>query len=672
MSVHLGLPQFSHVNVEGYKTHLESKLKNHLEQIDELLKQNHSYTWDNLLYPLETFDDDLEQFWSPLSHLHAVVDSPKIRACYEECLPLITAYESKIGQNKELYEAIKSIDQKSLDKAQQKIIKDTLLDFELSGVALSQKKKERFEQLETREAELSTQFENNILDSELEFTIHITNNDRLKGIPEHATHAALELAKEKKLSGYLFNLEYPSFKAVMSYAEDRSLRESMYEAYVTRASDQGPNAGKFDNTQLIDEILAIRHEQALLLGFNNYAELSLATKMAHSTDQVIDFMNDLVKRTYLQAVDELTQLKQFANEKFHIDQIKPWDVGYLSEKRRQDLYSLSQEELRPYFPQPKVMEGLFAIVYKLYGMKVEEIKGVDTWHKDVQCYCIVDEHNEVRGYLYSDLYARQNKQSGAWMDSLQSRRKLENGKVQLPIATLTCNFAKPVGSKPALLSHDEVLTLFHEFGHCLQHLLTTVDYLSAAGINGVEWDAVELPSQFFENWCWDKEALALLTAHIDTGESLPDLLFDRLNKSKNYQSAMAMLRQLEFSLFDFRLHQLYDSNNKDIVNSILKDVRSKTSLLPIEPYNRFQNSFSHIFGGGYAAGYYSYSWAEVLSSDAFSRFEEEGIFNEKTGKDFLHCILETGGSMNAAETYRKFRGRDATIDALLRHNGINA
>ena len=392
--------------------------------------------------------------------------------------------------------------------------------------------------------------------------------------------------------------------------------------------------------------------------------------MAESPQEVIEFMEDLVNKALHQAQNEFNQLTQFATEKFHLAKVQPWDVGYLSEKRRQDLYTLSQEELRPYFPQPKVMQGLFDIAKKLYGMTIEEIKGVDVWRQDVQCYGVIDEHNQTRGFIYTDLYARPHKRGGAWMDSLQSRRKLEDGHIQRPIATLTCNFAKTSADKPAMLSHEEIITLFHEFGHCLHHILTQVDFLSASGINGVEWDAVELPSQFFENWCWEEGALSLLTSHVETGEVLPAPIFERLLAAKNFQSAMAMLRQIEFSLFDFRIHQEYEAGKESLITDILTDVRSKTSIVPIAPYNRFQHSFSHIFGGGYAAGYYSYSWAEVLSSDAFSRFEEEGVFNQQTGRDFLKFILEVGGSKKAAEAYKEFRGRPATVDALLRHNGI--
>lgn len=670
MSAQVGLPQFSHIDTNHFQTHLEVMLKKHLEQVDRLLKENPHYTWDNLMYPLDDMADELERFWSPLSHLHGVMDSPQLRKCYDACLPMLSAYESAMGHNHELYEAIKSIDKHALNPVQQKLIDDCLRDFELSGVALHQEHKKRFEAIQTRLDELTNQFEHNILDATQAFTLHIKDSSRLAGLPEHALNTAKEVAAEKGLEGHLLTLEYPCYSAVMTYAEDRALREEMYEAYITRASDQGPNANTYDNTPLIQEILALRHEKAQLLGFNNYAELSLATKMAESTSQVRDFMDDLVGRIHNQATTEFKQLEQFAAEKFQINPVKPWDIGYLSEKRRQALFTLSQEDLRPYFPQPKVMQGLFELVKKLYGMSIEEIKGVDIWHKDVQCYCVADEHNNVRGYIFTDLFARPNKHSGAWMDSLQSRRRLEDGSVQLPIATLTCNFAKASANKPAMLSHEEVVTLFHEFGHCLHHILTQVDYLGASGINGVEWDAVELPSQFFENWCWEESGLAVLTAHVDTGEPLPNSLFERLVAAKNFQSAMAMLRQMEFSLFDFRIHHEYNPNLNSFVEEILADVRSKTSVVPVVAYNRFPQSFSHIFGGGYAAGYYSYSWAEVLSSDAFARFEEEGVLNPQTGHDFLHCILEAGSSKKAAEAYKEFRGRQATVDAFLRHNGI--
>ena len=453
MSAPIGLPQFSHIDVDAFKSHLDAMLKNHLEQVDRLLKENHYYTWDNLMYPLEDMADELERFWSPMSHLHSVMDSPVLRDCYDACLPALSAYEAAIGHNHELYEAIESIDTHKLDPIQKKLIEDSLRDFKLSGVALDKKHTKRFEEIQARLDELGNQFEHNILDAAQAFTIHLKDAKRLAGLPEHALNTAKELAAEKGLEGYVLTLEYPSYQAVMSYAEDRALREEMYQAYVTRASDKGPSAGAFDNSPLINEMLALRHEKAQLLGFNNYAELSLATKMADSTTQVMDFMNDLVKRARHQAKEEFAELEQFAADKWAINPVKPWDIGYLSEKRRLDLFALSQEDLRPYFPQPKVMQGLFDLVKKLYGMTIEEIKGVDVWHKDVQCFCVVDEHNQVRGYVYTDLFARPNKHSGAWMDSLQSRRKLEDGSLELPIATLTCNFAKASANKPAMLSH---------------------------------------------------------------------------------------------------------------------------------------------------------------------------------------------------------------------------
>ncbi|ASQ47291.1 M3 family metallopeptidase [Legionella clemsonensis] len=666
----MNLPSFTNIDLDNFVARLDKLLQANLEQIAFILEHTKKFTWDNLMYPLEEMDDKLERFWSPLSHLHAVMNSLPLRECYQACLPKLSAYDAAIGHNHALYEAIKSIDQQPLDNTQKKIIDDTLRDFELSGVALSKEKKARFEVIQTRLSALSNQFENNVLDATQAFSIHVTDEKRLSGLPEHAIHTAHELATEKKLDGWVFNLEFPCYLAIVSYADDRALREEMYHAYVTRASDKGPFAGKFDNTDVMNEILALRHEKAQLLGFSNYAELSLATKMAESTTQVRDFLNDLSSRAYYQAKEEFNKLQAFAEKNYLIKELAPWDIAYFSEKKRQALYAISQEELRPYFPQDKVLSGLFAIAKKLYGMSFDEVNNADIWHADVKCYRISDENQQIRGYVYADLFARPHKRGGAWMDSCQTRRKLADGSLQVPIATLTCNFAKPSANKKATLSHDEVLTLFHEFGHCLHHILTRVDYLSASGINGVEWDAVELPSQFFENWCWEEEALKLLAEHVDTKEPLPKALFDKLLAAKNFQSAMAMMRQLEFSLFDFRIHEEFDASDKDFIAKVLAEVRQQTAVVPRVDYNRFQHSFSHIFGGGYAAGYYSYKWAEVLSSDAFARFEEEGIFNEKTGRDFLHTILEVGGSKKAAEAFAAFRGRAATVDALLRHNGI--
>lgn len=666
------LPKFTTIDTDTFVEHLDRLLQFNLDQIAAILSKHRKYTWDNLMRPMEDMDDALERFWSPLSHLHAVLNSKKLRACYQACLPKLSAYDAAIGHNQALYDAVKTIDTDNLDAAQKKIIEDAIRDFELSGVALSSEKKVRFEAIQTRLSDLSNRFENNVLDAGQAFSLHITDKARLAGLPEHALQTAEELAAEKGLSGWVLNLEFPCYIAVVTYADDRALREEMYQAYVTRASDQGPTAGQYDNSALMDEMLALRHEKAQMLGFANYAELSLASKMAKSTQEVLSFLQDLSLRGRKQAEAEFNNLQAFAEKNYGLGKLSSWDVTYVSEKKRQALYAISQEDLRPYFTQDKVMSGLFSIINRLYGMTLNEVQEVDIWHPDVKCYSISDEHKQIRGYIYIDLFARQNKRGGAWMDSCQGRRKLIDGSTQLPIATLTCNFAKPSANKMATLSHDEVQTLFHEFGHCLHHVLTQVDYLSASGINGVEWDAVELPSQFFENWCWDQSALELLTSHIETGETLPKELFEKLLAARNFQSAMAMMRQLEFSLFDFRIHQEFNPGTPDVITKILTEVRQQTAVVPLAPYNRFQHSFSHIFGGGYAAGYYSYKWAEVLSSDAFSRFEEEGIFNEKTGHDFLHSILEVGGSKLAAEAYIQFRGRAATTDALLRHNGIHA
>ena len=666
----VSLPQFTHIDIDTFVDRLDALLNTNLQQIKKLLAQHSNFNWNNLMRPMEDMDDALERFWSPLGHLHAVVNSPALRDCYQACLPKLSAYEAAIGHNQALYDAIKSLDKNALDKTQRKIIDDTLRDFKLSGVALSAENKHRFEVIQARLSELTNQFENNVLDAGQAFNLHITDGKRLVGLPEHALHGAHALAEKKGLSGWMLNLEFPCYLAVVTYAEYSAMREEVYKAYVTRASDQKPSQEQFNNTAVMDEILALRYEKAKLLGFANFAELSIATKMADSTEQVIHFLSDLTHRAHHQAELEFDRLQAFAKEEHHINDIAPWDLAYLSEKKMQSRYAISQEELRPFFPLPNVMAGLFTIVNKLYGMTMEEVSDVDTWHSDVALYCVKDSDNRVRGYVYVDLFARQNKRGGAWMDSCQSRRKLPDGSVQLPVATLTCNFAKPAANKPPTLSHDEVLTLFHEFGHCLHHVLTQVDYLSASGINGVEWDAVELPSQFFENWCWEKEAVQLLTAHVDNGQPLPAALFNKLIAAKNFQSAMVMMRQLELSLFDFRIHQEYQPQKPAFIAGILADVRKETAIVPIASYNRFQHSFSHIFGGGYAAGYYSYKWAEVLSSDAFSRFEEEGVFNAKTGHDFLHKILEVGGSCKASAAFSSFRGRAATVDALLRHNGI--
>ncbi len=522
------LPKFEAIDLVSFQLKLNAMLKQHLQNIDNILHENTRFDWENLMQPLEDMEDELERLWAPVAHMHSVVNSEPLRHCYEACLAKLSAYESAIGHNQRLYEAIKSIDRNQLNKTQQKIIQDSLLDFELSGVNLPAEKKQRFEQVQARLAELSNQFENNVLDATHDFSLHIEDLDKLSGLPEHTIQRAKNLALEKGLSGYLLTLEFPCYHAIITHAEDRQLRETFYHAYITRASEIGPSAGCYDNGPVIYEIMKLRYEKSQILGFNNYADYSIASKMAESSQQVLDFLHDLSTRAHRQAVIEFERLQNFAHKQCNIEVVQPWDISFIAEKKRKDRFDLSQEALRTWFPLNKVINGLFAIVTRLYGMHFEAIDNIDTWHPDVKCYQVYDNENNLRGTIYMDLFARSNKRGGAWMDSLQSRRKCTDGSIQKPIATLNCNFTNPTGEKGAFLSHDEVLTLFHEFGHCLHHVLTIVDYISVSGINGVEWDAVELPSQFFENWCWDQSALELLTEHETTGEPLSYEIFERL------------------------------------------------------------------------------------------------------------------------------------------------
>ena len=494
--------------------------------------------------------------------------------------------------------------------------------------------------------------------------------DELTGVPESALDTLKATAQAKGVDGYRITLDFPSFFPIISYADNRELRREVYTAFVTRASDQGPDTGKFDNAPVLEEILALRQELAHLLGFHTYADYSLTTKMADSPEQVLEFLNDLARRAVPQAKEEVAELSDYAREELGLETLEPWDVAYASEKLREARHAISQEQLRPYFPAPQVVDGLFQVVERLYGVRVEAAPDAPSYHNDVQYFRITEQGKPIAGF-YLDLYARENKRGGAWMADCRVRRQTENG-LQLPVAFLTCNFTAPVGDKPALLTHDEVTTLFHEFGHGLHHMLTKQDIADISGINGVAWDAVELPSQFMENYCWEREGLDLIAKHVDTGEPLPADLLARLQAAKNFQSAMGMVRQIEFSLFDLRLHHELEAPSASDVQTLLDDVRSHTSVVPTVDFNRFQNSFSHIFAGGYAAGYYSYKWAEVLSADAWSAFEEAGIFDPDTGQRFRQEILEPGGARDAAELFRAFRGREPSVEPLLRHSGIRA
>lgn len=655
----LSLPHFNQIAIEDFPDALNTRLNDNRRRIETLLTQK-QYTWESLMQPLDDMDDALNQMWSPVSHMHSVVNNDTLRKVYESCVTALSEYGTEMGQNKSLYEAIKSLPKGN--SIQNKIIEDDCLSFTLSGVGLSGEKKKRYKTIQSRLSELSTQFENHLLDATNSWTKTVTDETLLSGLPDHA----IKIAREKgKGRSWVLGLDFPCFHAVMTYGDNAELRKEIYHAFVTRASEIGPDKGKFDNSAIMDEILSLRHEKARLLGFDNYADLSLARKMAPDTKKVMAFLLELCDKAHPQAKEEYKSLEQFAGKK-----LNPWDVGYYSEKQRQANYDISQEALRPYFPESKVVKGMFDIVNQLYGIELRAKTGVDTWHPDVTFYEVLDQDGQVSGGIYVDLYARPHKRGGAWMDDCVNYRQLSDGRIQRPVAYLTCNFAPPSGGEPACFSHDEVITLFHEFGHCLHHLLTDVPYLSASGINGVEWDAVELPSQFLENWCWDKEALALISAHKETGEPLPDALYDKLNNARHFQSAMGMMRQLEFSLFDFKIHLEYHPEKSVPILKTLAEIRAQYAVTPTSEENRFPHGFSHIFAGGYAAGYYSYKWAEVLSSDAFSRFEEEGLFNRETGLSFLENILSKGSSRKAIENFIAFRGREPSVEPLLRHNGI--
>jgi len=667
------LPQFSKIKAEHVVPAIEQLLDQARQTIATQLQNGAPYTWQSLVEPIEAAEDRLNKAWSPVSHMNAVINSDDMREAYNACLPKLSEYATETGQNLELYQAYKSIHDSaefaSLDRGQQKMINNALRDFHLSGVDLAADKQARYKEISQQLSKLASQFEENLMDATNAWQKVITDVEQLQGLPESALAQAKQSAEAEGKEGWLISLQFPSYLAVMTYADNRELRREHYQAYSTRASDQSPDADKWDNSEAMEQILALRHEKAQLLGFNNYAEYSLATKMADSTDTVVNFLEDLAEKSLGQAQRDLDELRQFAASEHGLEDLQAWDIGYYSEKMRQHFYQLSQEQVKAYFPVSRVLPGLFAIVEKLYGLQISPITEFDSWHPDAHFYQIIDKDQQPRGRFYLDLYARAKKRGGAWMDDCVGRKKTADG-IQHPVAYLVCNFTPPTGDQPALLTHDEVETLFHEFGHGLHHMLTQIDHLGVSGINGVEWDAVELPSQFMENWCWEKEALALISGHYQTGEALPDELFAKMLAAKNFQAGMMMVRQLEFSLFDFKIHQDYDPAQGGRIYQTLQSIRDRVAVVKPPSFNRFAHSFSHIFAGGYAAGYYSYKWAEVLSADAFSLFEENGIFDRATGEAFLHNVLEQGGSSEAMSLFKNFRGREPKIDALLRHNGI--
>ncbi|WP_421620715.1 oligopeptidase A [Alkalilimnicola ehrlichii] len=668
------LPPFPEIQPEHVEPAIDELLAHCRQTLGEVLERG-DWTWDGLVAPLEAADERLSRAWSPVSHMNAVVNTEALRAGYNACLPKLSAYATEVGQNAELCAAFHALrdseEYQALDSAQQRTIDNALRDFRLSGVDLPADQKQRYGEIAQRLSELSAKFGENVLDATNAWHKDLSDAEVLSGLPDSSLALARQTAERAGVEGYRINLEFPSFFAVITYADDRALRREVYEAWSTRASERGPHGGQWDNLPLMEEILALRHEKARLLGYDNFAELSLAKKMAGSTDEVLGFLNDLAERARPRAEDELAELRRFAGEELGLTDLQAWDIPYASEKLRQARFQLSDEDLRPYFPAERVMAGLFEVVQRLYGLHIEERQGVPVWHEDVRYYEIRDRDGDLRGAFYTDLYARPHKRGGAWMDECRARMR-QGERVQVPVAYLTCNFTPAVGDQPALLTHGEVTTLFHEFGHGLHHMLTRVEAPAVAGIRGVAWDAVELPSQFMENWCWEREALDLFAAHYQTGARIPEDRFRRMRAARNFQSAMQMVRQLEFSLFDFRLHAGYDPERGARIYPLLDEVREQVAVVRPPEWNRFANSFGHIFAGGYAAGYYSYKWAEVLSADAYSRFEEEGIFNQQAGHEFMTHILEKGGSEDPMVLFRNFRGRAPRIDALLRHSGLAA
>ena len=666
------LPPFRAILPNHVVPAVDQLLTANRQEITKLLEDN-VCDWDGLIAVIEALNDFLSQSFGPVSHMNSVVNTPELRDAYNASLPKLSEYQTEMGQNADLFSAYQSIltgpDFDTLDQAQKKSIENAIRDFRLSGIDLPKKKQSRFAEISKRLSELSSQFSDNVLDATMGWKKVVTDKSELSGLPENALGLARQMAEQNDEKGYLLTLDIPSYLPVLSYCENEKLRREMYEAFVTRASDQGPGKGQWDNSEIIHEILTLRKERAELLGFRNFAELSLATKMAQDTDQVIGFLTELAEKSKPAAEKEFAAICEFAQNEFDVKEINAWDVNFYAEKLKEHRFSISEEKLRPYFPEPTVLSGLFEVVRRLYDIEIEETKNIETWHEDVTTYNITKEGITIARF-YLDLYARANKRGGAWMDDCRVRRITAKGETQLPVAYLTCNFSAPVGENPSLLTHSEVVTLFHEFGHGMHHMMTKVTCAPVSGVNGVAWDAVELPSQFMENWCWQKEALAFISAHFKTGESLPAEMLEKLLAAKNFQSAMMTVRQLEFALFDFRLHLEFDPNLDDQVQTILNEVRNDVAVVPAPEFSRFQHGFSHIFGGGYAAGYYSYKWAEVLSADAFAKFQEEGIFNRQTGEKFLTSILEVGGSVDPMDMFVEFRGREPEIDALLKQDGI--
>jgi oligopeptidase A len=662
------LPAFGRIEASQARPALETVLAENRARLAELTAQP-CPTFASLVIPVEELSYRLSRVWSPIGHLNAVANSAPMREAYNECVPLLTAYASELGQNAALHSGYAYVLQHeggSLDPAQRRVVENALRDFRLAGVDLGPREKARYCEVAQRLAQLATKFSENVLDAGRAYTRSITESAELAGLPANAIDRAAADARESNQAGWLFKLDQPTYTTVMANAENTQLRRDIYEAWITRASELGPSAGKFDNNPVIADILPLRHELACLVGFKNFADYALATRMAKSSAQVLAFLDDLARRAAPAARREFADLEEFAGRK-----LNAWDMAFYSERLKESRFKVSQEALRPYFPLPKVLSGLFALIRRLYGIAVRERPGVGVWHPSVRYYDLFDHNEQIVAGFYLDPYSRTEKRSGAWMDECVSAKSLPTG-TALPVAQLVCNFTAPVGSAPSLLTHNEVTTLFHEFGHGLHHMLTRVAYPSIAGINGVAWDAVELPSQFMENFVWRPEVLPLISAHVQTGAPLPVDMLQRLLGTRTFNAALDTLRQIELAGFDFELHANFDSRQGARVAETLEAVRRRVAVVPAAPFNRMPASFAHIFAGGYAAGYYSYKWAEVLAADAFEAFEEAGVFDSATAARFRDSILSRGGSLDAMDAFVRFRGREPDVRPLLKQTGIAA
>jgi oligopeptidase A len=662
------LPDFARIEAAHARPALEKILAENRARLAELTALPHP-SFESLVVPVEELSYRLSRVWSPIGHLNAVANSSAMREAYNECVPLLTEYSTELGQNTALQSAYAQVlkhEGASLDPQQRKVVENALRDFRLAGVDLPPDKKARYREVAQRLAQLGTKFSENVLDAGRAYTRRVTAHEELAGLPATAVDRAAADAREANQSGWLFKLDQPTYITVMASAEGEALRRDIYEGWVTRASDAGPSAGRFDNAPIIEEILPLRHELSQLLGFKNYADYALATRMAKSSKQVLTFLEDLARRCLPAGRQEFSDLEEFAGRK-----LNAWDMAYYAERLQERRFKVSQEALRPYFPLPKVLKGLFVLVQRLYGISVQERPEVSVWHPSVRYYDLLDHDGNVVAGFFLDPYARSEKRSGAWMDECVIAKTLPSG-TALPVAQLVCNFTAPVGNSPSLLTHDEVTTLFHEFGHGLHHMLTRVAYPSIAGINGVAWDAVELPSQFMENFVWRAEVLPLISAHVDSGEPLPVDMLQRLLGTRTFNAALDTLRQIELASFDFELHANFDPAKGARVQNTMEGVRKRVAVVPAAPFNRMPSSFAHIFAGGYAAGYYSYKWAEVLAADAFEAFEEAGVFDSSTAARFRDSILSRGGSIDAMDAFVKFRGRQPDVRPLLKQTGIAA